>query len=142
MTEPLRLRLYSSPLGLYLTADGSLDASTADGLVRAVTLALHRLRPRRITIDLAEVHTIDPAGAVALACCRDHAVHAQAELGLTDPPPHLRRVLAAHVADLVPAAPSDAATGRRLPVTAWRRCPRPATASARPRRPAPARPGA
>lgn len=131
MTEPLRLRLYSSPLGLYLTAAGRLDADTAACLAQAIGLVLRRLPGRPITVDLSGLDTINAAGIGVLLLYRAAAARHGVRLRVADPPPHIRAAIDAHGSDLLDSTrPSSSC--RVLPTPSWRRCHRPSLRTCRP----------
>ncbi|WP_186316229.1 STAS domain-containing protein [Catellatospora sichuanensis] len=73
LVSGLRLRLYSSPVGLYLIAEGVLDTGSVHQLTRAVDLAIHRLNPARFTVDVGGLDFVDVAGVATLIACRRQA---------------------------------------------------------------------
>ncbi|BCJ75108.1 hypothetical protein CS0771_46520 [Catellatospora sp. IY07-71] len=131
MSDRLRLRLYSSPLGLYLTADGCIDGSTVQQVTTAVDLALTRLNPVRITVDLTAVTYLDVAGVATLIACRRDARARGAHLTVTQPSSQVRAtVLACGAGDLLDVG---GAVDPPLPAAdTWRRCRRPSLRSLRP----------
>ncbi|MFD0598790.1 STAS domain-containing protein [Catellatospora coxensis] len=130
MSGQLRLRLYSSPLGLYLTAEGRIDASTVGQVTTAVDLALTRLSPVRITVDLSAVTYLDIAGVATLIACRRDARTRGAHLTVAQPSSQVRStVLACGAGELL----AGAATEPLLPAAdTWRRCRRPSLRCLRP----------
>ncbi|MEV0457919.1 STAS domain-containing protein [Catellatospora methionotrophica] len=131
MADKLRLRLYSSPLGLYLTAGGRLDGSTVHQLTTAVDLALIRLNPVRLMVDLHAVTYLDVAGVAALIACRRDAHARGAQLAVVQPSnPARATVLACAAQDLLAG---DKPTPAVLPAAdSWRHCPRPSLRCPRP----------
>lgn len=131
MSERLRLRLYSSPLGLYLTAEGSIDGSTVKQVTTAVDLALTRLNPVRITLDLSAVTYLDVAGVATLIACRRDTDARGAQLTIAQPSSHVRStILACGAGDLL-----EMGTAADPPLPAadtWRRCRRPSLRCLRP----------
>jgi anti-anti-sigma factor len=131
VSERLRLRLYSSPLGLYLAADGRLDGSTVQQVTAAVDLALTRLNPLRIIVDLSAVTFLDVAGVATLIACRRDARARGAELTVAQPSSQVRNtVLACGAGDLL--SPGSAAAPPLPAADTWRRCRRPSLRCLRP----------
>lgn len=131
VSELLRLRLYSSPLGLYLTAEGRLDGSTVQQVTTTVDLALTRLSPVRITVDLSAVTYLDVAGVATLIACRRDAHARGVQLTVAQPSGQVRNtVLACGADDLLEAG---GAAAPPLPAAdTWRRCRRPSLRCLRP----------
>ncbi|BCJ75101.1 hypothetical protein CS0771_46450 [Catellatospora sp. IY07-71] len=120
-SERLHLRLGATAAGLRLVASGPLNAETARQLGQAISLALHRLRAQRLTLDLAAVDTVDAAGVAALIRGRVEAGRCDVVLTITDPSPALLHAMRQHA----PASPSIGAglVTARLPTRARRRLP-------------------
>lgn len=143
MTEKLELRLYTSPVGVYLTARGRLDSTTAHQLGRAISVVLDRYSTDRLTVDCAALDAIDAAGISVLMLFRTSALRLGVHLTVADPPPHIRAAIEALRAEqLLAATPRDHADGGRPWHHADRRrsralrhhCLRPSTAARRPHR--------
>lgn len=112
MTDKLELRLYTSPVGVYLTARGRLDSTTAHQLGRAIGVALDRCPTDRLTVDFAALDAIDAAGVSVLMLFRTSALRRGVHLTVADPPPHIRAAIQALRADqLLAAAASDLPAG-------------------------------
>ncbi|GAA1360537.1 STAS domain-containing protein [Catellatospora chokoriensis] len=140
MTEKLELRLYTSPVGVYLTARGRLDSTTAHHLGRAIGVALDRCPTDRLTVDFAALDAIDAAGIGVLMLLRTSALRRGVHLAVADPPAHIRAAIQALRADqLLAATPGDLADSASLRQHADRRrshvirrpCLRPPTAARR-----------
>jgi anti-anti-sigma factor len=117
VTSPhLHLRLRATATGLRLVARGRLDAATARQLGQAISLALHRLRAQRLTLDLTAVDSIDAAGVAALIRGRVEADRCDVVLTIADPSHTLLHAMRGYA-----AAPRPATTP--LPVQARRRLP-------------------
>ncbi|WP_170213351.1 STAS domain-containing protein [Catellatospora citrea] len=138
MTDKLELRLYTSPVGVYLTARGRLDSTTAHQLGRAIGVALDRCPTDRLTVDFAALDAIDAAGIGALMILRTSALRRGVHLTVADPPPHIRAAIQALRADQLLATPSrdlpDGASShhlanRRRSIAARHHCLRPSTAA-------------
>ncbi|GAA2378417.1 hypothetical protein Cme02nite_19250 [Catellatospora methionotrophica] len=115
MTRRLQLRLYRSPVGLYLTVHGSLDADTAQEFGDAVGLALDRCDAGRLTVDLADVDAVDIAGIAMLTLCRATALRRGITLSLTAARVSVRDAIHTARADalLAPAAaPAEPVAGQ------------------------------
>ncbi|MEU8075029.1 STAS domain-containing protein [Catellatospora citrea] len=106
MTDKLELRLYTSPVGVYLTARGRLDSTTAHQLGRAIGVALDRCPTDRLTVDVAALDAIDAAGISVLMLFRTSALRRGVHLTVADPPPHIRAAIQALRADQLLAATS------------------------------------
>ncbi|WP_144124074.1 STAS domain-containing protein [Catellatospora sichuanensis] len=140
MTDKLELRLYTSAVGVYLTARGRLDSTTAHQLGRAIGVALDRYPTDRLTVDVAALDAIDAAGISVLMLFRTSALQRGVHLTVADPPPHIRAVIRALRADqLLAAAFRDLPGGasprhrgdRRRSIAVPRHCLRPSTAARR-----------
>ncbi|GAA1408664.1 STAS domain-containing protein [Catellatospora coxensis] len=103
----LHLRLQATATGLRLVACGRLDAATGRQLGQAISLALHRLRAQRLTLDLTAVNAIDAAGVAALIRGRVEADRCDVVLTIADPSPALLHAMRLHAA----GAPSGGETG-------------------------------
>ncbi|WP_155370800.1 STAS domain-containing protein [Catellatospora vulcania] len=143
MTEKLELRLYTSPVGVYLTARGRLDSTTAHQLGKAIGVVLDRFPTDQLTVDCAGLDAIDAAGVSVLMLFRTSALRLGVHLTIADPPPHIRAAIQALRADqLLAATPCDVSdsappwhhTDRRRSITAHLHCLRPTAAARRPRR--------
>ncbi|GAB4057127.1 STAS domain-containing protein [Catellatospora paridis] len=143
MTEKLELRLYTSSAGVYLTARGRLDSTTAHQLGRAIGVALDRYPTDRLTVDCAGLDAIDAAGISVLMLFRSSALRVGVHLTIADPPPHIRAAIRALRADqlLVPTShdhadgvPSLHRPAPRRSSAAPHHCLRPPTGTRRPRR--------
>ncbi|GAA1422059.1 hypothetical protein GCM10009662_80530 [Catellatospora coxensis] len=141
MTDKLELRLYTSPVGVYLTACGRLDSTTAHQLGRAIGVVLDRYPTDRLTVDCAGLDAIDAAGVSVLMLFRTSALRLGVHLTVADPPPHVRAAIEALRAEqLLAATPRDRPDAvnpwqhadRRRAVVLRYRCLRPATAARRP----------
>lgn len=108
MPEDLQLQFYTSPLGLYLTARGRLDATTANHLAKAIGVALRRFPAGRLTLDVSHLDTVDAAGVAMLVLLRLVVARQGVDLNLTEVPAHIRSVIVAARADqlLASASPS------------------------------------
>src|SRR5688572_12704787 len=93
MTENLQLRLYTSPVGLYLTARGRLDATTTHRLVSAIGFALDRYPAGRLTLDLSDLDSIDSAAVATLIGLRATMRYQDVDLAIADPPSHIRAAI-------------------------------------------------
>lgn len=138
MTEPLELRLYAAPSGLYLTVGGWLDATTAHLLGRAIAVALERFETDRLTVDLADVEAIDVAGIATLTMFHAAALRRGVKLCISRPPEAVRAAIHAAGADvlLVSAAPEwdpEVEGGVRRFTDAGSACLRPRTPAGRAR---------
>ncbi len=110
MNTALHLRLQETASGLRLIARGRLHAATARQLSQAVSMALHRLRAARLTLDLAAVDEIDAAGVAALIHSRIEADRCNVILTITGPTPHVADAVRRHA--MTAATGSGAPTGR------------------------------
>lgn len=110
MSQPLHLRLQDTTCGLRLIARGRLGADTARQLGQAISMALHRLRAARLTLDLTAVDTVDAAGVAALIRGRIEADRCDVVLTITGPSVHLVEAMRRHA--LTNAAAGGAHTGR------------------------------
>ncbi|GAA1637095.1 STAS domain-containing protein [Catellatospora bangladeshensis] len=112
----LHLRLQATSSGLQLVAHGRLNAATARQLGQAISLALHRLRARRLSLDLTAVDIIDAAGVAALIRGRVEADRCAVTLTIADPSPGLLNAMRAHArtthATAGPRGASGAPTAR------------------------------
>lgn len=133
MTAALRLRLYSTALGLYLTAGGRLDTASAHRLTTTIDLALRRLRPTRLVLDLRDVDHIDAAGVATLIACRRDARARGAELRIAQPSACVRATVRACGADDL-LAPAPGTRPQLPPAAALRRSHRPGRHCLRPPR--------
>lgn len=104
MSQPLQLRLYTSPVGMYLTVRGRLGSTTADQLGNVVGTALDRLDTGRLSIDLSHTEAIDLAAIRALTGYRTVALRRGIALTVVNAPRPVRAALHACRADdlLVP----------------------------------------
>ncbi len=137
MSEPLELRLYAAPSGLYLTVRGWLDATTAHLLGKAIAVALERFGADRLTVDLSDVEAIDVAGIATLTMFHAAALRHGVELCITRPPAAVRAAIQAAGAQVLLATEvSDeepwAEEPRRFAETGYA-CLRPRTPSGRAR---------
>ncbi|MEV4416445.1 STAS domain-containing protein [Catellatospora sp. NPDC049609] len=108
MSEPLELRLYAAPSGLYLTVRGWLDATTAHLLGKAIAVALERFEADQLTVDLADVEAIDVAGIATLTMFQAAALRHGVTLCIARPPAAVRAAIHAAGADvLLAVAPAD-----------------------------------
>ncbi|MFD0598782.1 STAS domain-containing protein [Catellatospora coxensis] len=98
----LHLRLQATATGLRLVACGRLDAATGRQLGQAISLALHRLRAQRLTLDLTAVNAIDAAGVAALIRGRVEADRCDVVLTIADPSPALLHAMRLHAAGARP----------------------------------------
>jgi anti-anti-sigma factor len=106
MPEDLQLQFYTSPFGLYLTARGRLDATTANHLAKAIGVALHRFPAGRLTLDVSHLDTVDAAGVAMLVLLRLVVARQGVDLNLTEVPAHIRSVIVAARADQLLASPA------------------------------------
>lgn len=138
------MRLYSSPFGLYLIAEGALDTTSVHQLTRAVDLAIHRLNPVRFTLDVGGIDYIDVAGVATLIACRRDADTRGVSFRVVEATAQVRSTAAAcGAADLFSSADhSPAATTRPMRYRNHRPglgCLRPPRQSRRPSRNQPSR---
>ncbi|MEU7823803.1 STAS domain-containing protein [Catellatospora sp. NPDC049133] len=143
MTEKLELRLYTSPVGVYLTARGRLDSTTAHQLGKAIGVVLDRFPTDQLTVDCAGLDAIDAAGISVLMLFRTSALRLGVHLTVADPPPHIRAAIEALRAEQLLATTPRDPDG----VSPWHQpergrsralryhCLHPSTAARRPRRP-------
>ncbi|MFC7243070.1 STAS domain-containing protein [Catellatospora aurea] len=141
MTEKLELRLYTSPVGVYLTARGRLDSTAAHQLGKAIGVVLERFPTDQLTVDCAGLDAIDAAGISVLMLFRTSALRLGVHLTVADPPPHIRAAIEALRAEqLLAAAPHEQLFGVDQPADGRRsrglryHCLHPSTAARRPRR--------
>lgn len=139
MTEKLELRLYTSPVGVYLTACGRLDSTTAHQLGKAIGVVLDRFPTDQLTVDCAGLDAIDAAGVSVLMLFRTSALRLGVHLTIADPPPHIRAAIQALRADqLLAATPGEVPpwqqADRHRSRALRHRCLRPSAAARRARR--------
>lgn len=124
-SQRLHLRLQATSSGLRLIARGPLNAESARQLGQAISLALHRLRAQRLTLDLTAVDSIDSAGVAALVRGRVEADRCDVMLTIAGPSPGLLDAMRTYTQS-THTATGAGRTGRvapRLPLSAGRHLP-------------------
>lgn len=122
----LHLRLQATSSGLRLIARGPLNAESARQLGQAISLALHRLRAQRLTLDLTAVDSIDTAGVAALIRGRVEADRCDVMLTIAGPSPGLLDAMRTYTQSTHTATGAGGRTGlvaARLPLFARRHLP-------------------
>jgi anti-anti-sigma factor len=99
MTGDLRMRMFTVASGVYLSAAGQLDHSTAYLLHRVVSASLHQFGTTTIAVDVSGIAFIDAHGVSMLAVCRAEAHARSVRFTLANPTQSVRRMIAACGAD-------------------------------------------
>ncbi|MDI1465200.1 STAS domain-containing protein [Catellatospora sp. KI3] len=121
MTQPLQLRLYPSPVGMYLTVYGRLDGTTAGQLGSLVGTALDEMGTGRLSIDLSRTDAIDLAAIRALSGYQAEARSRGIALTVVNAPGPVRNALHACRADDLLTPPAAETAQPAVAGTAGRR---------------------
>lgn len=95
MTGDLRMRMFTVASGVYLSAAGHLDRSTAYLLHRVVAASLQRLGTTTMALDVSGITFIDAHGVGMLAACRAEAGSHAVRFTLANPTPSVRKMIIA-----------------------------------------------